>query len=390
MSSPRYLAAFLLCGLVATEARAHPGSGIVVDRLGRVYFIAHLRIMKIDTDGLVAPLEVDRVIGNPHHLAIDRHGNLYTTSDRDGRVWRITPDGETTQVYPTEGNAKPVLVGAGGDPFTIDSAGNIYCVVTPDESRIVKITPDGTVTTLAGGEAGHADGRGAEARFGNLHAATMAWGPEGALYVTDRTRVRWIAPDGTVSTLAITEGPDLARGWGLAVDGHGTVYVADPRSRRVLRITPDGRATVLAGSRAPGRAVFFRPVGVAIGQDGDVYVKDDPFRSGRVWKISADGIVTMVAGGALARLAWEYGMLLFLPLLLILWAWSRRRRRRPGRSALLAFTGVYVMWVLWAGGWSYVSPYLRFLLLGLFLAVALVPFLRVHRAANSGRTQGMT
>lgn len=70
--------------------------------------------------------------------------------------------------------------------------------------------------------------------------------------------------------------------WGLAVDGVGTVYVADTQNHVIRKITPVGIVTTLAGSGsagfadgAAGTAQFNRPTGVAVNSSGTaVYVAD--------------------------------------------------------------------------------------------------------------------
>ena len=57
-----------------------------------------------------------------------------------------------------------------------------------DESLLLKRSPDGRVTVLAGSKAGHRDGKGKEAQFRAINA--LAWGPDGVLYVADEAAIR--------------------------------------------------------------------------------------------------------------------------------------------------------------------------------------------------------
>ena len=96
----------------------------------------------------------------------------------------------------------------------------------------------------------------------------------------DNNKIRKISPDGVVSTFAgtgirgSTNGPVTTacfyRPYGVAVDQHGNVYVADYQNNLIRKITPDGVVTTLAGSGAPGAkdgtgtdASFSGPAGVA-------------------------------------------------------------------------------------------------------------------------------
>jgi DNA-binding beta-propeller fold protein YncE len=86
--------------------------------------------------------------------------------------------------------------------LAIDAAGNIY-VSDRENHKIRKITPGGIVSTLAGtGVAGYKDGIGTEAQF-YIPGAIVIDGNNN-LYVADwlTHRIRMITPDGTVSTYA--------------------------------------------------------------------------------------------------------------------------------------------------------------------------------------------
>lgn len=69
---------------------------------------------------------------------------------------------------------------------------------------------------------------------------------------------------------------------GLALDGNGNVIIADAGNNRIRRMTPQGRVSTLAGSRASGKrdgsrganSTFRDPEGVAVDRNGDVLVAD--------------------------------------------------------------------------------------------------------------------
>lgn len=150
------------------------------------------------------------------------------------------------------------------DPFgvAVDREGNVYVADAGDSNRIRKIAPDGNVSTLAGGAEGYADGAGAAASFNSPSA--LAIDGEGNLYVADtaNNRIRKITPAGIVTTLA----GDGAAGYrdgaaseaqfnapvGVAVDGRGDVYVADTYNDRIRLVTPEGQVKTLAGGGEPG------------------------------------------------------------------------------------------------------------------------------------------
>jgi sugar lactone lactonase YvrE len=205
-----------------------------------------------------------------------------------------------------------------------DAGGNLY-VVDSGNSTIRKITPAGTVTTIAGtaGSSGSADGTGGAARFNS--PSNVAVDAAGNVYVADsgNQTVRKITPAGVVTTLAGTAGmrgdadgvgaaARFNQPWGIAVDAAGNVYVADTQNYLIRKITRTGTVTTLAGTRgmrgsADGdraTASFLGPRGLTIDTAGDLYITDwygppAPMlaeTSTLVRKVTQSGAVATVAG----------------------------------------------------------------------------------------------
>ena len=137
-------------------------------------------------------------------------------------------------------------------PYGITAAADGTLYVTERYGYVIRrIGTDGAVTTIAGspGQFGNAEGTGSAARF--YLPSAIALGPDGDLYVADRSNqvIRRVTTAGVVTTYAGTPGSagyvDGAAGTakfnhpsGLAVAGDGTVYVADSDNSRIQVFRP--------------------------------------------------------------------------------------------------------------------------------------------------------
>jgi len=100
------------------------------------------------------------------------------------------------------------------------------------------------------------------------------------IYVSDgqNGKILTVSNAGTISTFA--EGLDTPSG--IAFDKNGDLYVADSGSSSIKKIDGSGKASTLAGvDGQPGfadgdasHAQFYAPVGIAIADDGAIYVAD--------------------------------------------------------------------------------------------------------------------
>ena len=274
--------------LLGAPVLGHPGSGILVDRVGQVYFIdTGSGLWKIDTRGAVSHLSPLR----NHWLAMDPN-NRFTQSrlpTDPGRDWVITAAG-----------LNPTMLISTDFPLVISEDGNLYYPSARESNvRILRMNSTGgtsTFVTLPPSVAG--------AALGWINGITT--GPDASIYYTEDNAVRRIAPRGAVSTIAtvtalakdpaipgIEKRPYLR---GLKVGSNGTVYVADNADARVLKITPDGKIATLLQLESP-----WAPTDVAIFGD-IVYVLEYLHTPGdnrlewmpRVRKITEDGKSTII------------------------------------------------------------------------------------------------
>jgi len=274
----------LLVMLVAASftAAAHPGSGIVVDAQGNVFFqdgVART-IWKIDPQGKVTA-HYDKLGG--HWMALDTKGK-FTRADLKLVEW-IAP---------------ALIVADGGAPITMNTDGNLYYGLDLSSTGQVsvgmtRIFPDGRQEPFALEFA---------KRIEPLGITGLTSGADGTLYVACLTSVFKVKTDGTFTTLvdlALLKGceQDAPTSFlrGLDVDAQGTVYVAATGCRGVVKITAAGKVETVLKAERP-----WSPTGVAVRGD-DVYVLEYTNANGhftegwlpRVRKLSRDGKVTTLA-----------------------------------------------------------------------------------------------
>jgi hypothetical protein len=250
-----------------------------------------------------------------HELTIDDQDNIYgedvsyepATKKWISDVWKMTPSGALTYIVAPATDPPRALT------MWRDREGNTYFIDQNNHLKqrtlLLRRSPDGQVTTFAGGAYGHRDGKGTDAQFSSVGG--LAFGADGSLYLTDGVSLRKVTMDGTVTTVATSlnartseDKPVLFEGLygslaGLTVNADGIVYLADAGNRRLLKINPDGQVAVVLRADPP-----FFPNGAFATLSGDVYVLEVGFTlpnitSGpRVRKITPDGknVVLTVVG----------------------------------------------------------------------------------------------
>jgi len=257
-----------------TAATFNQPYGIAVDSAGNIYVAEQVNnlIRKITPAGVVSTFAGSGTAGAnngqgtsasfnfPSGIAIDKSGNLYVAEQGSGLIRKITPQG----LVSTFAGGGTSLNGQGTQAsffgpiaITIDQSGNLYVSDTYND-LIRKITPSGLVSTLAGIQRvqGTADGPGSSATF--LQPAAITTDAAGNVYVSDRYNLRKILPDGTVSTIAgknangSNDGVGTQASFsipaGLATDRIGNLYVADQGNNLIRKVTPSGVVTTIVGT----------------------------------------------------------------------------------------------------------------------------------------------
>lgn len=186
-------------------------------------------------------------------IAVDKMGNMFVVDQLNNLIIKVTPNGISSIFAGTGevGSADGIGTSATFNNLqgiTIDLSGNLY-VSDYGNNLIRKITPDGTVSTFAGNiNGGYSDGIGVNASFyipGGLTTDKV-----GNVYVADTGNglIRKITPSGTVTTIAgsranrgaIVNGAASAAGFykptNLTIDASGDIYVTDGNEIRKITI----------------------------------------------------------------------------------------------------------------------------------------------------------
>jgi sugar lactone lactonase YvrE len=262
---------------------------------------------------------------HPASIALDGEGNIYVADTNNHVIRKITPGRVVTTLagQPGQGGSDdgPATSARFKYPtgVAVDAQANVW-VADFGNHVVRRITPQGIVSTIAGvaGEAGNADGAGPAARFNQVHG--VAIDTAGNTYAADfgNHTIRKISPDGTVNTLAGLAGsPGSNDGLGgaarfcapyaVAVDGAANVYVADTSNQTIRKITSDGLVTTVAGLPGnagsidgPGPAARFAiPAGLTVDRAGNVYVAD--FGNYSIRKITPEAVVSTVTAKSATR-----------------------------------------------------------------------------------------
>jgi hypothetical protein len=234
----------------------------------------------------------------PDGLAVDQAGNVFVADTGNNTIRKVTPSGVVSTfagnarslfTYAKDGTGTDALF-SGLLGMTIDSAGNLY-VADTFNNVIRKVSPGAVVTTLAGGNALRtADGVGSAAGFFMLHGLTVdAAGTAYAIDSLSRATIRKISRDGLVSTIAggemgSVDGLGAAAKFDspqyLTVDADANLFVSD--SQTIRKVTPAGMVTTVAGTAMlnppsmaivgalPGSGIW--PRGIATTGHGVFYV----------------------------------------------------------------------------------------------------------------------
>ncbi len=278
-------------------------------------------------------------INSPLRIAVDSAGNLYLAEGNDNRVRKVAPNGTITTVAGTGvagfggdgGAASAALLNAPG-AVAVDAAGNLY-IGDRNNNRVRKVTPGGTITTVAGnGEAGNTGDGGLATSAALAVGEDIVLDSAGNLFVTiegGANVVRKVtALTGIITTVAgnyttgfsgdggpaTSAAMNLPRG--LAIDAAGNLFIADQGNNRIRKVA-GGVITTVAGNGTPGfagdggpalGAELFSPTGIGLDAAGNLYIADQ--NNNRIRILLAGGTIATVAGNGTAGFSGDEGLAL--------------------------------------------------------------------------------
>jgi uncharacterized protein (TIGR03437 family) len=225
----------------------------------------------------------------------DTHDNRVRRLDVTGMITTFAGDGDTAG-YGGEGDPATLTPIASPQGVAPDNAGNVYIADT-NHNRVIMVNPAGNIQTVAGtGTAGYG-GDGSTA-LAELNGPTgLAFDGNGNLYIADtqNNRVRMINQAGVTSTIAGTgtagfsgdggaaASAELSYPSAIAVDASGDIFIADAGNNRVRLIAPNGTINTIAGSGDAAyngdtgsalQIALLNPEGLALDGQGHIWVSD--------------------------------------------------------------------------------------------------------------------
>jgi sugar lactone lactonase YvrE len=280
----------------ATKADLQGPTGMAFDRSGNLYVADNWgdRVRRFDRSGIITtiagsgPTTLERATYSnpdpnqgfsgdggpataarfyaPLGLAFDSHGTLYVADSFNGRVRPISPDGTVTSLDASSLPApmwlpRYLAFDASGNLYVADGAPNPVMGSLIGGCRIVRVSPAGAVTVVAG------------------------------------TGTCGFSGDGGSAGAAQLNDPN-----GLAFDSAGNLYVADSNNERIRRIDRSGNINTVAGTGTPGfsgdggpgiRAKLYDPFGIGIVGD-NLYIAEGGGRRVRLLHL-ASGIIATAA-----------------------------------------------------------------------------------------------
>jgi NHL repeat len=260
----------------------------------------------------------------PVGVDIDASGNLYVTEWGNDRVRKVTPAGIISTVAGSgtegfSGDGGPATAAQLSSPadVAVDGAGNLF-IADFGNNRIRKVDTSGNITTVAGTGAAAFGGDGGPATAADIYSpAGIDVDFFGNLLIADsgNNRIRRVSPSGTIITVAGVQQPGYTGNGGPATsarmrspvdvvaDASGNIFIAEYGNDVVRRVDTSGIITTVAGTGAPGysgdsgpatAAAMSSPAGVEVDSTGRIFIAD--FGNHVIREVDVGGTISTVAG----------------------------------------------------------------------------------------------
>lgn len=249
-------------------------------------------------------------------------------------VRRVMPDGTISTIA---GNGTAGYTGDNGPATAATLNGVSVAVPAPDggylladinNNAIRRVAPDGTITTVAGGNGAGFSGDGGPATAAQLNFPyDIAFMPDGSYLIADwqNGRIRRVDTGGDISTVAGGGGvlgdggpatsAQLSAPSGVKVTPDGGYLIAEGSGNRIRKVSgTDQTITTVAGTGVAAdsgdggpatAAQVNNPVRVAVMPDGGFLIAE--VNGQRVRRVAPDGTITTIAGTGTAGFGGDGG-----------------------------------------------------------------------------------
>lgn len=284
-------------GIISSFAGAITPTGLAIDTFGTLYVAdsGAGQILEFPANGAAAALAIFAL-----DLTFGSDGYLYAS--QGPTVIRVSFTGPSTVVAgggsPASGDQGPASMALLQHPSGVaaDTLGNIY-IADRDNNRIRMVAPDGIITTVAGtGSAGTAGTGALASNYGDGGRATLAQLNSPSSVTVDAKGNLYIADTGHGRVREVTPAgiivpvpfPGLLSPVYALADSAGNLYVADTGLAAIVELTPLGAISSLADQlNSPG--------GFAFDPGGNLYFTETG--ASRVRRLDISGNLTTIAAG---------------------------------------------------------------------------------------------
>lgn len=248
-------------------------------------------------------------LNRPEAMAVDQPGRPLIWNQGTHQILRLTTDGRLEVVagngrHGDQGGRGRALEAEFGDfgALAVSGDGTIF-FADGEYHRVRAIAPDGSIRTVAGTGSSEASGDGGQATDAGVpYPYAIAGGPDGRLWIADSSGLRYVSTDGTIHTF-LAAGPDklvlddgtsmLFSPNAIAVDTSGDLWVYNSAPKVLVKLTPNG--TVIAHWD-----LYVAPAGLAAVPGGGVAIAN--YGGFSVERVTGTTLTTVIAPNPTAEL----------------------------------------------------------------------------------------